>query len=455
MTSNSQTQYILESVIFTADRWMGDTLPINIAPSIAELNIFESIELPYLTGTCALVDDVRFRDVIGIKGSERITITLLAHENSTPIVKTFMVTGIGSSTSVNERTDLHTLTLMEEHAYLSSIKKISESYTGMPEDIVMTILNSHLNKVLRYDNIEPKQQRMKVNIPYWNPLQATEWLRDRMASSLGAPYFLYATLRDDLIRLEDLDSMMVKSPWNKEYPYAYSQTSHNQTNTQSQLFHVKSYDASQIESTLRLAQAGAVGSEYKAMDLTSGSKTDFPWHNSELTLERLKEHTEANSDIKTALGFDGELSFEGISGQETKIGDLSSKVFSEVVTSRKFYEIDGITSIAGYADEHKQESLYKLKIKSASLRAILLNNVYEIIVPGQPYISGNLDIGIGSNILLDVATTSQADGSIRAGDVDQNKSGKFLVYRTRHMFAEGNYNVKMDIVKLTDKTGEA
>ena len=94
MTSNSQTQYILESVIFTADRWMGDTLPINIAPSIAELSIFESIELPYLTGTCALVDDVRFRDVIGIKGSERITITLLAHENSTPIVKTFMVTGL-------------------------------------------------------------------------------------------------------------------------------------------------------------------------------------------------------------------------------------------------------------------------------------------------------------------------------------------------------------------------
>ena len=324
----------------------------------------------------------------------------------------------------------------------------------MPEDIVMTILNSHLNKVLRYDNIEPKQQRMKVNIPYWNPLQATEWLRDRMASSLGAPYFLYATLRDDLIRLEDLDSIMVKSPWNKEHPYTYSQTSHNKNNSQSQFFHVKSYDASQIESTLRLAQAGAVGSEYKAMDLTSGSKTAFPWHNSELTLEKLKAHTEANSDIKTALGFDGELSFEGISGQETKIGDLSSKVFSEVVTSRKFYELDGITSIAGYADEHKQESLYKLKIKSAALRAILLNNVYEITVPGQPYISGNLDIGIGSNILLDVATASQADGSIRAGDVDQNKSGKFLVYRTRHMFAEGNYNVKMDIVKLTDKTGE-
>ncbi len=58
------------------------------------------------------------------------------------------------------------------------------------------------------------------------------------------------------------------------------------------------------------------------------------------------------------------------------------------------------------------------------------------------------------NILLNYAVASQADGSINAGDVDRNKSGKFLVYRTRHMFSEGNYNVKMDIVKLTDKTGD-
>ena len=88
------------------------------------------------------------------------------------------------------------------------------------------------------------------------------------------------------------------------------------------------------------------------------------------------------------------------------------------------------------------------------MRAILLNNVFEITVPGQPYLVSGLDIGIGSNILLNYAVASQADGSIMAGDVDRNKSGKFLVYRTRHKFTEGSYDVKMDIVKLTDKTGE-
>ena len=460
MADTSQSQYIIESAIFTADRFPGlENKPVDLAKSIAELNIFESVELPYLTGTCALVDDVRFRDSIGIKGSERLTFTILAKENAVPIIKTFMITGIAINTSVNERTELHTLTLMEEHAYLSSVMKISESYTGNPEQIVINILNSHLGKVLRPNARIALQQKMKVNIPYWNPLQATDWLRDRMSSSLGAPYFLYASLRDDLLRLEDLDNIMKKDSWNKDIPYSYSQTSHNSvpdkvgsqkypSSLRTDYFHVKSYQASQIESTLRLAQGGAIGSEFKTMDLTSSSQTEKRHHNSNTTLSKFIESIEVDADLNSPIGYDSQLMFS-----KGNIGDLNSKVFSEVVASRKFYDTDGITPIAGYADEYKQEALYKLKIKSAALRAILLNNVFEISVPGQPYLSK--DIGVGSNISLNYALASQSDGSILAGDVDKNKSGKFLVYRTRHKFTEGMYDLKMDIVKLTDKTGEA
>jgi len=458
MAKTPQSQYLIESAIFTADRNPSlDNKPLDISRSIAELNIYESVELPYLTGTCALVDDVRFRDAIGIKGSERITFTILPYEDAEPIIKTFMITGIAANTTANERTEVHTLTLMEEHGYLSSVMKISESYTGLPEQIVENILNSHLGKVVRYESRVALQQKMKVNIPYWNPLQATEWLRDRMASSVGAPYFLYASFRDDLLRLEDLDNMMTKDPWNKKDPYSYSLTSHNSSkisNKRAEFFHVKSYEASQIESTLRLAQGGAIGSEFKTMDLTSSGQTQNTRHNSNTTLNNFIESIETNANLNTSIGYDWKLMFAKSATNFKNIGDLNSKVFSEVVTSRKFYETDGETPIAGYADEHLQEGLYKLKIKSAALRAILLNNVFEISVPGQPYLVSDLDIGVGSNILLNYAVASQADGSINVGDVDRNKSGKFLVYRTRHMFSEGNYNVKMDIVKLTDKTGD-
>ncbi len=205
---------------------------------------------------------------------------------------------------------------------------------------------------------------------------------------------------------------------------------------------------------MRLAQGGAIGSEFKTMDLTSSSQIEKRRHNSNTTLDKFIESIESNADLSSSIGYDAQLVFsKGNNYGKKNIGEFNSKVFSEVVASRKFYETDGITPIAGYADEHKQEALYKLKIKSAALRAILLNNVFEISVPGQPYIVS--DIGVGSNISLNYAVASQADGSIMSGDVDKNKSGKFLVYRTRHMFSEGMYDVKMDIVKLTNKTGES
>lgn len=48
MSDIPQSQYIIESAIFTADRYSTSFgPPMDISKSIAELNIFESVELPY------------------------------------------------------------------------------------------------------------------------------------------------------------------------------------------------------------------------------------------------------------------------------------------------------------------------------------------------------------------------------------------------------------------------
>jgi len=178
--SAEQSQYILDKVDFTTERFPEEIF--DISTSVVELNIFENIELPYLTGSLAMTDDVAFKTTIGIKGSERIVIQLKATSSSNTIIKKFMVTGIAKEISVNERTDVRVLTLIEEHAYLSNIQKISETHTGVPETIIEDILSSYLAKGLAYndDNFEvgrfANQSKMRVIIPQWNPLQAVDWL---------------------------------------------------------------------------------------------------------------------------------------------------------------------------------------------------------------------------------------------------------------------------------------
>ncbi len=187
------------------------------------------------------------------------------------------------------------------------------------------------------------------------------------------------------------------------------------------------------------------------MDVTSASFVNNKTHDSKFTLDNFINKIDTNQDINSSVGYDHNLKIKN-----KDIGSLNSKVFSSVVSSSLFYKEDGVTPIAGYHEEDKQEALYKLKIKSASLRAILLNNVYSITVPGQVYLVEDLDIGVGSTIALNYASPTQDEDILKLGDlnIDKDRSGKFLVYRTRHTFisGEGTYNVKMDIVKLTDKT---
>tara|TARA_B110000908_G_scaffold167945_1_gene221843 strand:+ start:3071 stop:4444 length:1374 start_codon:yes stop_codon:yes gene_type:complete len=455
--SDAQSQYFLERVDFTTERFPDETF--DLSTSVVELNIFESVELPYLTASLAMMDDVAFKTTIGIKGSERVTLQLKATKNSNSIIKKFMVTGIAKEVSVNERTDVRVLTLLEEHAYLSAIQKISESHVGVPEDIIEDILNSHLDKKIMYgsDSV-PKlasQSKMKVIIPQWNPLEAVDWLRDRMAVTNGSPFFLFSTLRDDDIHLNDLSTLMETVAWNKETPYTYAQTSHNtfagsEGATQSAArtsFHVKSFSATSIESTMRLAQAGALGSEFNVLDLTSGSETQDGFHSGRDTLNVFLE------DIgflpEDGISFDDSLSIGTPNKGEFGVSNYKSKSFSSVVASQQFYDNDGKTPLAGYHDENANFGLYKLKIKSAALRSLLMNNVFTISVPGQPYLLENR-AGVGSIIKLNYAEPT-LDAS-RMSEVDKNRSGNFLVYRTRHKFVDGLYDAHLDIVKLVGST---
>ena len=107
---------------------------------------------------------------------------------------------------------------------------------------------------------------------------------------------------------------MRKAAWNKSDPYTFSQSAHNQVPDQvgpdmkrSEFFHVKSYRAQKIESTFRLAQAGAIGSEFKTMDISSGSFLDNAKHDSRDTLNRLVQSVESNSDIDAAIGYDASI----------------------------------------------------------------------------------------------------------------------------------------------------
>ena len=142
MTFTEQSQYFVERVDLTADR-LGNRV-FDLKESVVETNIYETLAKPYLTGQLAVVDNTGWRDAIQIKGTERITLGIKAHKDAPLVERRFLVTEILSDVSVNDRTDVRVLNLIEEHGYLNTLKKISQAYTAKPHDIIQAIAYDHL-----------------------------------------------------------------------------------------------------------------------------------------------------------------------------------------------------------------------------------------------------------------------------------------------------------------------
>ena len=109
---------------------------------IAELNIYESIRRPFLTGNFLMVDDIGLRGSFGIYGNEELTITLdgPAGSDVEPITKEFMITAVEQSAPTTDRESVDLYTIIEKHAYLSEVRKVSQSFKGKGEDIISKML---------------------------------------------------------------------------------------------------------------------------------------------------------------------------------------------------------------------------------------------------------------------------------------------------------------------------
>ena len=449
MAEREQSQYIIHEIILTTGRFEGEE--INIDKTSVELNIFEDIEKPYLTASMAIVDNVALKTAVGIRGNERVKIVIQATLGAPLREITFLVSDIAKEVSVNERTDIRVLNLVEEHAYVSSIKKFSKTYDNNPDSIIQKVLDDHLNIKMDSISVRPVGRRTKVVVPYLTPLETAEWIRDSMSTTSGSPFFLYKTFGKKQVQLNDLSTLMRQDPWNDQTPYIYGQAANNLSATtsgeledQRAFFYIQSYRAGRTSSINALARAGAIGSYFNIADTTSATvyTGDDAWHQGIDTLEQFMIETDHKKD--SGISIDDSLEFDLPNTWQRSVSAMPAKSFSSVCSSRAYTDRDG-NAIYGYHDA-PQMSDQKLKLKAASMRALLVNNTMSISVPGTPYLIRD-DIGVGS--IIKINFIANAGGTEAESEIDLDRSGNFLIYRIRHKFAETRYDIQMDIVKLT------
>ena len=420
--------YVLDEVLFNSNRI---TTPIAIQNIVADIEIFEHLDLPYLTGQISFIDDNRLFDRLDIQGYETLTISLAKSQNGEPIRKTFIIDKIIKSVKINEQSEFTAVHLIEDIAYKSNLINVNKAYNGSPETIIKKILEENLDKKLTNLSESIFQSKVKVIVPNLSPLAATSWIKNRITTMDGLPTYLFTTLANDDIKLIDLGKMLRQNVVNEKTPFLYGLTDHHTELTGFHHAEIYDYSLGDTEDMFDLVTKGLVGSRYDFYDAISGT---YKTHNFDVSsdafgvLEKKVDQTNSYGDFRI---------------DEQQLHKYKSQTMSSIASSGAYD--DGTSRFKSY-DEEYSTSDHTKKIIGRALKHFLLKSSIDIRVNSLGFLDKH-HTTIGNKVRILFLANRPPSGTEMK--LDLKKSGDYIIYSCKHTMNLSRYDMHLRCVKVS------
>ena len=472
-------QFRLSSVIMHSDRMTADEtitssksdsrlVDFDLTDQVLELLIYENMDRHFLTGELVITDNQGLFSDMQFQGTERITISLsTTDKDSTPMIfnKNFIAYKIKTQVKdANGKSSYFVISLVDEHGFLGQVTKISKSYNGSLERIVKSICQSELGRQVDISYTGAKtakdefsaQQDITCIIPNMTPNEALEWLCRRLTTKNGTPYYLFATLNlpsildgssnskveedineGNIIKLANLDFMLQQKPFsNISYVYNPSSTSKVTNDPIRDSFNVRNLEYGSSSNTLRLLKLGAFSTNYGNTNLNTGEITSVKYNLGDQLSTMSKQNIIENENGASQNVYDGDFIL-----LDKKIEEFDAVTFHSITSTGTY------GNLKSYHDE-TDESKFRMKVSSASIKNVINKNNLVIVVDGSSLMLGNACIGDKLDLIVVSDDISGSDIDSPTGMKDSRHSGEYLIYSIKHHFYGTSHSATCKIVSL-------
>lgn len=444
--AQNQSQFgILEASIILSSVKNEDKV-VDVRGNIVEVNLFENLYKPYVDSTIVLIDDFGLKNSLNIQGTERLKLVLGDAENpEEPVfVKYFFFSKINDTQKMNERAELLSISLVEEHVYIDAIKQFSKSYTDELENIITSIADNELGKTVVKSLFEPSVQGpRKIIVPYLSPLEAIQWLRDRATTRTGSPIFLSGSLYTNSLVMSSLDGLLREDVINDKLPLRYSSAISGVDADQDQLrpyYEIMSFKEVDAENSLALYENGAIGSFYASIDagtgVLSGDHISIRDILDEFYTNKLISADTNQSVFDPSLEIDGKLSDE-----------YNSLHIHQVVSSNTYNQFKSYHDETSLLGENNSLIESRLKAKNKIIRTFLKKNIIDIGMNGSLFFKGKISVGRKLRLLF-LNSNVQGDLKDTNDQIDKRKSGDYIILATNHRLADEKHTTILRLTKL-------
>ena len=168
----------------------------DISSIFEELNIFDSILMPCMSGNILITDSLGLTQRLKFDGSEYIKINIVkTNEGNVPIYsiqKTFRIYSQTDRKNNNENFENYILNFVSEEFVYSEQIKINQSFVGKYSDVAKSILTKYLkipNK--KIGNIDETKGIHRGIIPRLSAIESLNWLLKRSVNSNNLANFVF------------------------------------------------------------------------------------------------------------------------------------------------------------------------------------------------------------------------------------------------------------------------
>ena len=414
----------------------------DVLPALAEVNLFESIWEPAMTGRVAIVDSSSLAAAINFQGQEVLRLEWRVGEKQ--YVRNFYIYSVSSQNkSTTTTSSTLVLDIIERHGYFSKFQRLDGTKAGEIGDIVDAILTGIDADLTTADT---SVQRIRIMENNRHPLDIVRWLSERATNDIGEPMFTYSTLNKNSdensletpnVKFRDLGGMLSDHPWEAEETFVYTLTPAPSTEDAftRDRYRIQSVSFPENDNIFQLSDRGALRSTYYNLDLTNRTQ-DAAEFNAETHFDNRQGSGSAREDHHTM--FDDHFSLTN-EDAETRVAGLDSFFASGINTTSVF---DGYR---GYNEETQYDN-HQFRLSRESDILMLERERYSIMVDGYHFGATDNDRGVGTTINVRIPK-DQPVYTDEANSLDLKRSGKFLIMNVRHIMNNTNnqYSVVLEI----------
>ena len=421
LSLRQSTQFIIRDLKIITK---ANGLEIDISGLYEEINIFDNLLNPCMSGTILIRDAVGLSDKFLFDGSEVLKIKISKAEDPdiAYIDKKFRIYKQSNRHLSNMSSESYVLHFISDEYIFSEQQIVSQSYNESYSKIVDLILQNYLNVYSEMGLIENSLGLKKVVIPNLKPIDAIEWCARKAVDKNGSPNFVFyqnllgynfATL-STLLSAPSIGTVNF-SPKNL------------MTEITEEIWGARSVKVVSQFDFLQNTKAGVYAGKFIGFDPLTRSigELDVSYNNN----YEMMEHGNKTKNLSII---------------ENKDGKINTQMFN---TRKSLYHFGALRGISQHVINNDPSSInvdndtYRYIMQRQAIFENLYSQRVRVVLPG------NFNISSGLNVIMNIPKRSELDPKDSLIDhMDKSLYGKYLIVATRHIIKYDKHEVVFEAV---------